>query len=175
MTLRLREREELLHLAANRDSLTGLRNTTSYTAWVENFDQEIESGNVEFGVAVLDLNNLKEANDKYGHAIGNKLIMSAAKLISDIFKRSPVFRIGGDEFLVVLQNSDLENCEKLFAQLELDCANTYVEEDGVKIPISVANGFVRFDPSKDLHFEDVFKRADDAMYENKSKFKTMIL
>ena len=175
MTFRLREREELLHLSANRDSLTGLRNTTSYTAWVAKFDQEIESENVDFGVVVLDLNNLKEANDKYGHAIGNKLIISAANLISDIFKRSPVFRIGGDEFLVVLQNSDLENCEKLFVQLELNCKNTYVEEDSVKIPISIAKGFVTFDPSKDMHFEDVFKRADDAMYENKNKFKMTLV
>ena len=174
MTLRLREREELLHLSANRDSLTGLRNTTSYTVWAAKFDQEIESGNVEFGVVVLDLNNLKKANDKYGHDLGNKLIISAAKLISDVFKRSPVFRIGGDEFLVVLQNTDLENCENLFTQLEVNCANTYVEEGGVKIPISIASGFVRFDPSKDMHFEDVFKRADDAMYENKRKSKASL-
>ena len=175
MTVRLREREELLHLSANRDSLTGLRNTTSYTSWVAKFNQEIENGNIEFGVAVFDLNNLKKANDKYGHAIGNKLIISAAKLISDVFKRSLVFRIGGDEFLVVLQNKDLENCEKLFVQLELNCANTYVEEDGAKIPISIASGFVRFDPSKDKHFGDVFKRADDTMYENKSKFKASLV
>ena len=175
MTLRLREREELLHLSANRDSLTGLRNATSYTAWVSKFDQEIEGQNSEFGVVVLDLNNLKEANDNYGHAVGNKLIISAAKLISDVFKRSPVFRIGGDEFLVILQNNDLENCEKLLAQFNVNCANTYVEEAGLKIPISIASGFVRFDPSKDMHFEDVFKRADDAMYENKSKLKTTLV
>ena len=164
-----------MYLSANRDSLTGLHNTTSYTAWAAKFDQDIKNENIEFGVVVLDLNNLKQANDKYGHTIGNKLIISAAKLISDVFKRSPVFRIGGDEFLVVLQNGDLENCEKLFAQLDFNCANTYVEEDDVKIPVSIARGFVRFDPSKDTHFEDVFKRADDAMYENKSKLKMTLV
>ncbi len=175
MTLRLREREELLHRSANCDSLTGLRNTTSYTAWVAKFNQEIANKNIEFGVVVLDLNNLKKTNDKYGHAVGNKLIVTAAKLISDVFKRSPVFRIGGDEFLVVLQNSDLKNYENLFAELDLNCENTYVTEDNVKIPISIARGFVRFDPSKDMHFEDVFKRADDDMYENKSKTKSVLL
>ena len=174
MTLRLHEREQLLHLTANRDSLTGLRNTTSYTAWAARFDQEIENKDVEFGVIVLDLNGLKETNDKYGHAIGNQLIISAAKLISNVFKRSPVFRIGGDEFLVVLQNSDLENCEELFAQLERNCANTYVEEGGAKIPVSIAKGVVRYDPGRDMHFADVFKRADDAMYENKSKLKMTV-
>ena len=171
MTMSLREREELLHLSANRDSLTGLRNTTSYTAWVDKFDKEIADKNAEFGVIVLDLNELKSANDKYGHDVGNKLIVAAAKLISDTFKRSPVFRIGGDEFLVVLQNKDLEDYEKLLIQFNSKCANTYIEAKGEKIPISVANGFAMFDIGKDLHFENVFKRADDAMYENKRKSK----
>ncbi len=175
MATKLRKREETLQTSANQDALTGLRNTASYISWVAKFNQEIESENIDFGVAVFDLNNLKEANDKYGHAVGNKLIISAAKLISDVFKRSPVFRIGGDEFLVVLQNSDLKDCEKLFAQLELNCKNTYVEEDNAKIQVSVARGFVKFNPSKDMQFEDVFKRADDDMYENKRKMKTTSL
>ena len=171
MTLRLREREETLRLSANRDSLTGLRNTTSYTAWAAEFDKEIENKNTDFGVVVLDINYLKETNDEYGHDVGNKLIVTAAKVISDVFKRSPVFRIGGDEFLVVLQNRDLENCEKLFMQFHSTCANTFIERENTKIPLRIASGFVRFDSSKDARFADVFKRADDAMYENKKKMK----
>ncbi len=174
MAMRLREREKLLYISANRDSLTGLRNTTSYTAWATRFDQEIKGENAVFGVAVLDINDLKKANDMYGHDIGNQLIITAAKIISDVFKRSPVFRIGGDEFLVVLQNSDLENFEKLISEFNHKCANTFVEKEDVKIPVSIASGFAKFDSDKDLHFENVFKRADDAMYENKSKMKSSI-
>jgi hypothetical protein len=59
----------------------------------------------------------------------------------------------------------------LFKQFELNCANTFVEEEGIKIPLSIASGFTRFDPSTDHHFADVFTRADDLMYENKSKIK----
>ncbi len=175
MTTHLRDREERLLISANRDSLTGLRNTTSYTSWAAKFDQDIEGENAQFGVIVLDLNDLKKTNDRYGHAVGNKLIITAAEVISDVFKRSPVFRVGGDEFLVVLQNDDLENYKRLLAQFELTCANTFVEEDDVKIPISIASGFARFDSGIDLHFADVFKRADDAMYENKSKMKAMLV
>lgn len=171
MTKHLREREESLRLEANRDSLTGLRNTTSYSAWVTKFDKKIEIQNADFGVIVLDLNELKETNDKYGHAIGDKLIITAAQVIANTFKRSPVFRIGGDEFLVVLQNSDLENYDKLFAQFILDCANTFVDVEDAKIPIRIASGFSRFNPMSDVRFLDVFKRADDAMYENKIKTK----
>ena len=170
MATHLHEREKELRFFANRDSLTGLRNTTSYKSWVAEFDREIASKTANFGVVVFDVNRLKETNDVYGHDGGDKLIVSVAKVISDVFKRSPVFRIGGDEFLAVLRHGDLEDCEKLFIQLDLECANTFVEENS-KIPISIARGFARFDSDKDLHFNDVFKRADYAMYENKRKSK----
>ena len=108
MAMHLKEHEKLQHLLAYRDSLTGLRNTNSYWAWITDFDKEIETDEIVFGVIVLDINYLKETNDKYGHDVGNKLIVSVAHIISNVFRRSPVFRIGGDEFLVILQNRDLE-------------------------------------------------------------------
>ena len=171
MTNRLHAREELLQNSANHDSLTGLQNTTAYTAWVTKFNQQIADHTAEFGVVVLDLNELKETNDHYGHAAGDKLIIAAARVISDVFQGCPVFRIGGDEFLVVLQKDDLKRYEELFEQLRMTCANTFVEDENMRKPVRIASGFSRFDPNKDLRFLDVFKRADDAMYENKQKSK----
>ena len=168
MATHLHEREKELRFSANRDSLTGLRNVTSYKRWVEEFDKEIENKTANFGVVVFDLNHLKETNDTYGHDVGDKLIVTAAKVISDVLKRSPVFRIGGDEFLAILQHRNLENYEKLFVQLDLECAKISIEEKG-EIPVSIARGFAMFDADKDLHFNDVFKRADQAMYGNKKE------
>ena len=170
MATHLHEREKELRFSANRDSLTGLRNTTSYKNWVAEFDKEIKNNTAKFGVAVFDLNQLKETNDTYGHDVGDKLIKTAAKTIADVFKRSPVFRIGGDEFLAVLQHRDLEACKELFAKLDSVCANTFIEEK-VDSPISIARGFAMFDADKDLCFNDVFKRADNAMYKNKRENK----
>ena len=170
MARRLYEREELLRRYANIDSLTGLRNTTSYTSWSAEFNKGIENKQVDLGMVVLDLNNLKKTNDEYGHGVGDELIVTAAKVISEVFQRSPIFRIGGDEFLVVLENEDLENREKLFKQFELKCSNTFINGN-VNIPVSIAFGFAKFDPDKDVCLKDVFKRADDAMYENKRKAK----
>ena len=170
MATRLYEREKELHYSANCDSLTGLRNTTAYKNWVADFDKEIETGNAYFAVVVFDLNNLKETNDTYGHALGDKLIAAAAKVISVVFKRSPVFRIGGDEFLVILRQNDLDSYEELFARLDEACENTMIDEEG-QISISIARGFAMFDPDHDLCFYDVFKRADTAMYEDKRQHK----
>ena len=171
MAMHLREHEELQHRLAYRDSMTGLRNTTSYKEWVTDFDKEIQSSDVDFGVIVLDLNGLKETNDRFGHDAGNELIVAAAHIIADVFKRSPVFRIGGDEFLVILQNHDLRECEELMAKFDSECANASVRTDEGIVEVSIAKGFAKYDPAGDSQFGDVFNRADDAMYENKRRMK----
>ena len=173
MAARLQEHARFQHLLAYRDSLTGLRNTTSYQAWQTDFNAEIQRNPVDFGVVVLDLNYLKETNDKYGHDTGNKLIVAAARIISLTFMRSPVFRIGGDEFLVILQkNGDLETWDTLFETLDSKCANEFIDADGTPIAVSIAKGFAQYDPDKDTQFVDVFNRADDAMYQNKRAMKS---
>ena len=171
MTTHLREHEKQQRLLAYRDSLTGLRNTTAYKAWVTEFDKEIQSKQMDFGVIVLDVNCLKETNDRYGHDAGNKLIVTASRIISNTFKRSPVFRIGGDEFLVILQNSDLQNCEELIAKFDSECANISVQTDEADVAVSVAKGLAMYVPGRDSQFVDVFNRADNAMYENKRGMK----
>jgi len=171
MAMHLKEHEKLQHLLAYRDSLTGLRNTNSYWAWITDLDKEIETKEIDFGVIVLDINYLKETNDRYGHDVGNKLIVSAARIISCIFRRSPVFRIGGDEFLVILQNRDLEEYKELLKKFDEECLNELVTTDKENIPVSIAKGFARYDSQKDSSFIDVFNRADDAMYEDKREIK----
>ena len=171
MAMHLKEHEKLQHLLAYRDSLTGLRNTNSYWAWITDFDKEIEAKKIDFGVLVFDINYLKETNDRYGHDVGNKLIASAARIISETFKRSPVFRIGGDEFLVILQNRDLDDLEELLKSFDEECRNKSVDTDKEEIPISIAKGFAIYDPVNDTNFIDVFNKADDAMYENKREIK----
>jgi diguanylate cyclase (GGDEF)-like protein len=171
MLLKLREHEKLQHLLAYRDALTGLRNATSYKKWAVAFDKKVQEGDLRFGILMFDLNYLKEANDTYGHDVGNKLIAGAAQIISDTFKRSPVFRIGGDEFLVILQSRDLEECEALLAKFESRCESTFIEADGAKIPVCIAKGFSMFDPDTDTKFSDVFNRADNEMYKNKKIMK----
>lgn len=175
MTEQLREREKLQQKLAYRDALTGLRNTTSYQAWIGDFDQKVlEKEVLEFGVVVLDINFLKETNDRYGHDIGNQLIVSAAKLISNAFKRSPVFRIGGDEFAVILQNRDLLNRDALIEKLREDCSEERLMAGEQRIAVSIASGCAVYDPNIDKGFIDVFNRADDEMYTYKQKMKGFI-
>lgn len=174
MIINLREHQKLQHRLSHRDPLTGLRNTTSYQGWVAEFDKKIEEGDISFGVAVLDINYLKKINDTHGHMLGNELITTVAGIISDTFKRSPVFRIGGDEFCVILQNRDLEDMKRLFEKFDHECATTYIDtgKDSAKFSISIAKGYAEYKPSAgDTRFADVFERADNEMYRNKRLMK----
>lgn len=173
MATYLREHEKHQYLLAHTDSLTGLRNATSYNMWVTDFNKEIRNKSTNFGVIVLDVNDLKVANDKYGHDIGNKLLVTVARIISDVFRRCPVFRIGGDEFVVILLNRDLDERNELCKKLDLACANKCIRTDTETILISIARGFARYNPAVDEQFADVFNRADDAMYRNKKEMKSL--
>lgn len=171
MIINLREHKELQHRLSHRDSLTGLRNTTSYKSWMVDFDTKIKNGDTSFGLAVFDINDLKTINDTYGHILGNELILTASKIICDTFKRSPVFRIGGDEFCVILQGRDLDDKAALFESFDSMCAVARVDKDNVNFSVRIAKGFSEFDPERDTRFSDVFERADSAMYKNKQNMK----
>ena len=173
MAQNLREHKKSQLLLAYRDPLTGLRNATAYKAWVTEFNKEIQNKDMNFGVAVFDLNYLKDTNDRYGHDLGNKLIVAAAGILSDTFKHSPVFRIGGDEFLAILQKRDLSECETLFKKMDASCAASSVKLNEVTVEVSIAKGFSQYDPFSDKQFLDVFNRADEAMYKNKREMKLM--
>ncbi len=156
---------------AYRDSLTGLKNSTAYAEAIAELNKEINVGNPSFGVLVADLNHLKRTNDTYGHDVGNELISRTAKCMTEIFKTSMVYRIGGDEFVVILTGSDLENYRTLVDKLDIILSDRYISVKDQYVPISVARGVAVFDPSVDLVYTDVFAKADHAMYLNKEAMK----
>jgi diguanylate cyclase (GGDEF)-like protein len=171
MAKQLSLHNEQQHRLAYRDSMTGLRNSTSYKAWTDEFDTKIGDTIKEFGIAVLDINYLKITNDKYGHDVGNQLIVAAARMISYVFKRSPVFRVGGDEFVVILQDHDLKDYNELLKVLVSRTKEEFITFGDVKIPISIACGVAFFDEANDKGCADVFRRADTNMYDNKKDIK----
>ncbi len=159
-----------INALAYKDSLTGIKNRTAYNEAANELEVKIKVGNYEpFAILIADINRLKVANDKYGHEIGNKLIVRAAKIICDTFKHSPVYRIGGDEFLVLLTGEDLDAREALMEQMDEKCGQSFIEVDDDKIPVSIARAAEMFDPERDVSVDDVFKRADMKMYEHKEK------
>ena len=155
---------------ARRDSLTGTRNKTAYNELEKDLQASIDGGDkIPFGIVICDLNDLKLINDTQGHKAGDEYIKDACKLICRLFAHSPVFRIGGDEFVVVLKDEDYESRETLISSLRRQVENNLRIDKG---PV-IASGMADFDPGKDKSVEDIFMRADDLMYEDKAHLKDM--
>ena len=165
-----REYSEKIRLAtemANTDALTGIKNRLAYEKAEEHMNEEIKSGTISpFSIGIFDINNLKKTNDKYGHEAGDTLICEAAKLICNMFTHSPVYRIGGDEFAIILLGADYFDREKIFAKFQKTVSHNRKENKVV-----VASGYEDFIFAADQSVADVFDRADDKMYENKKKLK----
>lgn len=159
---------------AIKDALTGIRNKTAYDREVQKINWEIDSGHTEIGAAMIDLNFLKRINDTYGHDKGNIAIIKLCKLVCNIFEHSPVFRIGGDEFLVILKGHDLQNIKKLKTDFD-EQINKIQNDETLDYweRTSAALGYAIFDPKIDNSFENIFKRADKDMYANKKAMKAV--
>lgn len=168
---KIQEYTSYINALAYRDALTGIKNHTAYVEATGKLNQEIRTGNPSFGVLVADINNLKETNDKYGHDVGNDLIVHTAKILAGTFRSSAVYRIGGDEFVVLLQGNDYAQYYALIEKMDKECASDNISVGEQKIPVSVARGISLFDTSIDHVYEDVFAKADQAMYMNKQQMK----
>lgn len=157
---------------ANKDALTGIRNKTAYDLEVKRIEDRIRVGENRFGIAIVDLNFLKKINDTYGHEKGNLSIIKLCFVVCHIFQHSPVFRIGGDEFAIILYNEDYDNYKDLID--EFFRQQEQMQNDPSLDPwnkISAAVGVSFFDPATDTSLIDVFKRADADMYDCKKRMK----
>ncbi len=157
-------RAEELGELATKDSLTGVRNKTAYDRVVHDMEELKEK---DYGVVMIDLNYLKRINDTQGHDNGDIAIMKLCWAICEVFAHSPVFRIGGDEFVVIIKGHDYEH----IAELEKSFYVTLSENQSEENKVSAALGYALFEEGKDSCFHDVFKRADKAMYEAKVAMK----
>ncbi len=158
--------------AANIDELTRTRNKRAYDLEIDRIDQDIRDGNTEYGLAMIDLNFLKRTNDAYGHEKGDIAIKTLCQVICKVFRHSPVFRIGGDEFVVVLADHDFEHLDELKEQFESEMEETHKNGEPWE-KVSAAAGYALFDPEVDGGMESVLKRADKKMYERKVQMKAV--
>ncbi len=159
---------------ANKDALTGIRNRTAYEKEIQKLEWELADGNTEFAIAVIDLNFLKTINDTYGHEQGNLAIKKLCYIVCHVFEHSPVFRIGGDEFVAILKNEDFADREDLIDDFRARL-DALADDDSIEPweKISAAIGLAVYDKNRDAGVENVFNRADQFMYENKKEMKAI--
>ena len=154
---------------AYRDALTGVKNKASYDQMLLRLEEDMEEGKRTFALVVGDLNDLKLINDTYGHDRGDEYLRCSCMMLCKIFKHSPVYRIGGDEFVVLLENEDMGNREKLLEELEKGMELSRQEPSPWK-RVSLAIGISECQEA-DTSPTEVFRRADREMYLRKRRMK----
>lgn len=159
---------EVMEKLAYNDGLTGLLNRLAFTQ-EENRIKEKESG--KYVLVQLDINFLKQVNDNYGHAEGDRFIIAAAELINDTFGRyGKCYRIGGDEFFAILNGKHSEEDYDKAAELFEEKIKEVNDRNEFHIPLCIAYGKAVYVPGTS-DFDETEKEADKLMYENKKILK----
>ena len=155
-----------------KDPLTNVSNRRAYEDKETFLQSKINSGeDYRFAIAMFDVNNLKLVNDINGHEAGDAYLIRACRLICNIFKHSPVYRVGGDEFIAVLTESDYDRRSELLGELSASLS-PYTGE--IPLPedfVSIACGIAEYERGVDESVQDITNRADDKMYQNKKLIK----
>lgn len=167
------EQEHARELAAARsmvtiDPLTGVKNTHAYAEWEARINAAIEGGTQgPFAVVVCDVNDLKAVNDLLGHKEGDACIKNACMRICKVFSHSPVFRVGGDEFAVILSGGDYGRRAQLMASI-----NSMPQDPSqVRMGETIAAGMAEYVEGRHHALVGVFEEADKVMYERKQLMK----
>ena len=160
-------KEKLIH-EAEHDKLTGLYNRTGYDSIYRRMDLE----NVVY--VLIDVDNFKQINDKYGHMVGDKMLVRVSKTINKYFddrEDSFIFRIGGDEFSIIIENETKGIGEDLIStlkKLNTELSNDREDIPGLSLSIGVAHG-----KAADTT-DTLFRKADKALYKAKKNGRNNI-
>ena len=151
------------------DRMTGAKNKSAYIEKVKELDVEVARKTGNFAVVVFDINGLKVTNDNYGHEYGDRVINDSFRIMRRVFGKENLYRIGGDEFIALLKDVDREELDRLFARADEAMKSFNENEKDYDIPVTFSKGGAVYDPEKDTEYKQIFKRADDRMYEDKAK------
>ncbi len=169
MQVELKTQIAHVHGQAYRDGLTGVKSKQAYLEMEKALDEKLSLGPLPaFGIVVCDVNGLKKINDTLGHKAGDEYICKACEMICDVFSHSPVYRIGGDEFAVLLTGRDYENRHALVHELHEQSSRHISTNEAI-----VSGGLSDYVPNQDQSVHEVFVRADAMMYKEKTLLKSM--
>lgn len=158
-----------LNSLAYSDPLTSVGNKQAFDARLKEIQKRIEDkeDNVEFAIAICDCDNLKDINDEFGHEKGDIYLRNSCNFMKRAFKSSVVYRVGGDEFAIILEGDDYKNREALQKRFVTRSAeiSSFAKHKWERIRVSI--GLATYDPSVDKNAMDVMVHADRIMYVHK--------
>ncbi|GGE80205.1 GGDEF domain-containing protein [Stappia taiwanensis] len=162
-----RLKADLAHLAT-RDDLTGLPNRRGFREMVRLCEQEGRRRRLGAAVMMIDLDNFKSVNDRYGHAAGDACLVHVARLAQSIERPGDLLaRLSGDEFCLLLPDTDIAKAARVADRLREAVASNPFAWHGHLIPLSLSLGLSTWWPETGDDIRDALHRADLALYETK--------
>lgn len=164
----LKEQNSSLNLLASTDYLTGIMNKRMFNDISEHYFQTAQKDRLNLTLLLLDLDHFKKVNDTYGHQAGDILLKNFVKNTKGLLNKSDIFaRIGGEEFAILLSQSDIDGAYMLAEKIRKETQNLFVKYEGQDICVTTSIGISQ-NRKTDTAFENIFSRADTALYHAKS-------
>ena len=161
--LELLDKYEHLEESVNVDALTGVKNRYAFRSDIK------EYAGKKIILMILDIDNFKEINDKYGHQKGDKILVVFARHVQDMFGKERTYRYGGDEFLVLSNEDDLETFSNKLEDFKQLLGSS---KDNI---VKFSAGFVSGTLDQELNYSPLLKEADKNLYSSKNKGKDCFL
>lgn len=171
----LKGAQDKLQKMVTTDFLTGIANNRLFLETGEREVQRAHRYKRSLSLLMIDLGHFKKVNDKYGHAIGDKILVAFAAIGKKCLRKSDIFgRLGGVEFAILLPETDVNGGRKFAERLRAIVEQSDIKVENRTFHITVSIGVAELLPDED-QLEAVLKRADDTMYEAKRKGRNQVV
>jgi diguanylate cyclase (GGDEF)-like protein len=171
----LRNAQNKLQKMATTDFLTGIANIRLFSEAGEREVQRAHRYKRSLTVLMIDLDHFKKINDKYGHAIGDKILVAFTGICKKCLRKADIFgRLGGEEFAILLAETDINGGRKFAERLRVIIEKSRIKVEGNTFHITISIGVTQLLPD-DNQLEAALKRADDNMYEAKRKGRNQVV
>jgi diguanylate cyclase (GGDEF)-like protein len=170
----LKNAREGLEQLSDTDELTGLNNRRAFNKMLEAETRKATRYDRPFSVLMLDADDLKTVNDEFGHAVGDKLIVTIAGVINESLRKADILaRYGGDEFVAILTETPLERAAEVAERIRASVENTSFSADGKRVASTISVGISCYSKEAEDE-EEIMARADRKLYESKDKGKNTV-
>ncbi len=171
---KLDEKNKELYEYANTDSLTKIRNRRNYFIESKKLLESSILENRYFHILMIDIDNFKKINDRFGHANGDKVLINFCNIVNSIIDKDMIFgRIGGEEFCITFYNKDINEITQISETIRETCAKSEMIEDANKITFTVSMGLSSRNDLKDI--DKILQKADELLYLAKGNGKNRLI
>ncbi|MBU0723826.1 MAG: diguanylate cyclase [Alphaproteobacteria bacterium] len=168
------ERYRQLRRLMQRDSLTGLLNHGTVWARIDAAAQEAERRNTPLSLAVIDIDRFKLVNDTFGHLFGDMVLKSLSQMLMRRLRRSDIVgRVGGEEFVVVMPNTSIQDAQRRIDELRQSFSQIEHHFEDDQITASFSSGVALMQPDESQ--AEFYKRADEALYAAKHAGRNRVI